>query len=113
MIDLLGFREANKIKQKTLADYLGVSTPFLSQVENHKRDLPQNQLSRLLNNDMGWDTELLTETGTVIQKIGDGSNNNTQVAGASDVVILRERVKYLERILEEKERLINVLMEKQ
>ena len=112
MIDLLGFREANKIKQIALADYLGVSTSFLSQVENHKRGLPQNQLSRLLNNDRGWDTGLLTGTGTSIRKSGDGSDNNTQVAGAAEVVLLRERVKYLEKILEEKERLIQILMDK-
>lgn len=50
--------------------------------------------------------------GSIIQKIGDGSNNNTQVAGSSEVARLKEKIKLLEQLLEEKERTIKILMNK-
>ena len=58
-IDLKGFRKANRITQVELADYLGVSNSFISQIENGERDLPENQLSKILLNQMGWDSSKL------------------------------------------------------
>ena len=59
MIDLKEFRKANNLKQEEIADYLGVSKAFLSQIENFRRSLPDIQLSRLLNNPYNWDTRML------------------------------------------------------
>lgn len=47
---------------------------------------------------------------------GDGSvavsgNNNSHVVAGGETALLQERIKYLEDILKEKERLIQVLME--
>ena len=49
---------------------------------------------------------------------GDGSiavsgNNNSHVVAGGDTALLQERIKYLEDILKEKERLIQVLMNRQ
>lgn len=41
-----------------------------------------------------------------------GNNNSNIVAGCGDVLLLQERVKHLEALLTEKDRLINVLMER-
>lgn len=59
MIDLREFRKANNLQQDDIADYLGVTKSFISQVENGKRDLPQSQLSKLLLNYHGWVTTSL------------------------------------------------------
>lgn len=59
VLDLKGFRAANKIQQSELADFLAVTTSFVSQVENAKRDLPETQLSKILLNHLGWDTSML------------------------------------------------------
>ena len=49
---------------------------------------------------------------------GDGSvavsgNNNSHVVAGGEGALLQERIKYLEDILKEKERLIQVLMNRQ
>lgn len=48
---------------------------------------------------------------------GDGSvavsgNNNSHVIAGNETALLKERIKYLEQLLKEKERLINILMER-
>ena len=40
-----------------------------------------------------------------------GNNNKNVLTSTSDTAVLKERIKYLEAIVEEKERLIKVLME--
>ena len=59
VIDLKGFRAVNKIQQAELADFLAVSIPFISQIENGKRDLPESQLSKIMLNQRGWDTSVI------------------------------------------------------
>lgn len=57
--DFKNFRKVNGLKQEEIADFLGVSKAFLSQVENSKRALPPAQLSKLLDNPYNWDTRML------------------------------------------------------
>ncbi len=47
MIDLEEFRRDNKISQAELAKYLGVSQAFISQVEQGKRPLPLEHISKI------------------------------------------------------------------
>lgn len=47
------------IKQKQLADYLGVSAGYISQVIAGEKTLSDEKLSKVLNNPFGWDTSLL------------------------------------------------------
>jgi len=110
MVDLKQFREDNELMQITLARYLDVSKQYLSHVENGRCDLSIKYVDKLLNNDMGWDTRsLLADAPLIQQRIGNNSSNNTQVAGA-DVSALEEKVKMLEKLLEEKERTIQILL---
>lgn len=111
MADLREFRRVNNLTQEALGEYLGMKKSFVSKIENGKEKLPEAKFRKLISNDMGWDTSMLT-TNVVNQSIGKGSHNITQVAGSSELAILQERVKYLERILEEKERTIQILMSK-
>jgi len=111
MIDLKKFREDNGIRQNFLAQYLGVSKSYLSQVENGRCDFAVQQLSKLLDNDMGWDVSALniSDIPVASQRIGDNSNNNTQVIGV-DIAALEDKIKLLEQLLDEKERTIQILL---
>ena len=59
MIDIKCFREKNGLLQKDLAEYLGVSIAFISAVEKGQSKLPGEKLTKLLDNDKGWDTDYL------------------------------------------------------
>lgn len=59
MADYKKFRVDNNLTQKKVAEILGIPVPFLSQIENNKRPMPGDKLSKLLNNDQGWDIEAL------------------------------------------------------
>lgn len=51
-----------KIKQKQLASYLGVSEGYISQVIAGKKPLSDENLSKVLNNPFGWDVSSYIET---------------------------------------------------
>lgn len=57
------FRIQNKLLQKEIADYLGVSRNFISIIESGKSSLPREQWQKLVNNDQGWDTTALLDRG--------------------------------------------------
>ncbi len=54
MIDLKAFRKANKLGQSELANYLGVSSVFISHIECGRSNLPDYVVEKLTNNDRGW-----------------------------------------------------------
>lgn len=125
MIDLKEFRKRNKITQVELAKYLDVLQGFISQIENGVAKLPDDKLSKLLKNDKGWDTSMLTNAthvgdNRVTAKVaGNGSVSTNINYGSDECAVLKERIKYLEnslaekeRLIEEKERLINVLLDR-
>ena len=66
-IDLKGFRAANKIRQESLAEFLGVTTSFLSQIETGRRGLPDVQLEKILQNKNGWDTDSLYKEVNIVE----------------------------------------------
>ncbi len=49
-LNLRLFRKANKLTQDAVADYLGVTKGFISQVETGKSSLPEDKLQKLLDN---------------------------------------------------------------
>lgn len=60
-IDFKRFMFEQKIKQSDLAKYLGVSEGYISQVACGKKQLSEENYSKVLNNPYGWDTSMLTE----------------------------------------------------
>lgn len=54
MIDIKAFRKKNKITQVELAEYLGTTHGFISQVERGKSKLSDDKLEMLRNNKLGW-----------------------------------------------------------
>lgn len=59
VIDLKRFMFEQNIKQKELAEYLGVSKGYISLVISGQRQLSDENLSKLINNPFGWDTSIL------------------------------------------------------
>lgn len=125
MIDLKSFRKVNNLTQSVLGEYLGVQKSYLSQVESGKNKLSKEKLSKLIHNDKGWDTSMLTNAthvgdNRVTAKVaGNGSVSTNINYGSDECTVLKERIKYLEqslaekeRLIEEKERLIGVLLER-
>lgn len=60
-VDLKRFMFELGIKQSELAKYLGVSEGYISQVASGKKQLSNENLSKVLNNPFGWDTSMLIE----------------------------------------------------
>lgn len=93
------FLAANRLRQVDVAEYLGVSRAYMSQVVSGWARLAPDKLLQLIENNKGWDTSMFDKA--------EEPQSTTQ-----EVFILRDRIRYLERILAEKERLINVLLDK-
>lgn len=77
------FRIQNKLLQKEIADYLGVSRNFISIIESGKSSLPREQWQKLVNNDQGWDTSALLESGQPTDNSNNG--NITKIGNISGV----------------------------
>ncbi len=60
-VDLKGFRLANGLTQRDLAEFLEVSPPFICKIEAGQNKLPFAHFTKLIENDKGWETECLTE----------------------------------------------------
>lgn len=108
MIDLKLFRKDNNLLQKDLADYLGVSRGYIAMAETGKCELSEKQVSKLLANTNNWRTAAL-EGG---QAGAPGAQKSVDAASSFELAVLRARVDLLERLLEEKERTIQILMNK-
>ena len=124
-MDVKGFLKANNLKQVDLAKFLGVSDVAISNAVKGKSSFSEENLSKLLKNDKGWDTSMLTNAthvgdNRVTAKVaGNGSVSTNINYGSDECAVLKERIKYLElslaekeRLIEEKERLIGVLLER-
>lgn len=72
------FIDENKIKQNALAEYLGVSPAFITQLVQGLRKLPEEKLALILTNNK-WNTDMLRPKTAIEQKIING-HNNTQIA---------------------------------
>lgn len=86
MLDFKAFRKANKLTQKGVAAYLGVTDAFICQVEKGVRPLPQPLLSELLNNNRGWDVSNLSIESC------DLSTSDTSEQPTEDVVVISTQV---------------------
>lgn len=58
-IDFKRFMFEQKIKQKELAEYLGLSKSYISLVISGDRPLSEENLRKLIDNPYGWDTSIL------------------------------------------------------
>ena len=103
MIDLKGFRKANKLTQADLAELIGISRSFIGQIECGASKLPDNYLQALLAN-KDYDTSMLVvdapsansvsarATGNSTASVNIGSNNGNN---STELALLRAEVESL------------------
>ena len=103
MIDLKGFRKANKLTQADLAELIGISRSFIGQIECGASKLPDSYLQALLAN-KDYDTSMLVvdapsansvsakATGNSTASINIGSNNGNN---STELALLRAEVESL------------------
>ena len=105
------FRRLNKLTQDDLAEYLGVTRSFVSQIENGRVDLPFHLRQRILNNDQEWDVTPLVGQAS-IQGDGNTVNNGhdqTVSADAGLVAALREAQTQNAKSQEQIDRLLGII----
>lgn len=76
MVDLKSFRKANGLKQKDLADILGVSRGFIGQIECGHSKLPEEYLRALLGN-KNYDTSMLVIDSPITTVSARASGNSS------------------------------------
>ena len=101
MVELKEFRKVNNLRQKELADYLGVSREYISIAENGKTKLAFSQLGKLRNNPYGWDTSMLSDETQLnaASSVSDCQNSEFEVAA-----LRRENDMLRQQLAELKER---------
>lgn len=124
MNDFQRFIEVNGLLKKDLAEYLGVSGAFITQICSGKRTLPESKLALIKANNKGWDVSMLNEqalnnvTNPVIVR---GNNihsidNRHYYSDSPDVLraqidILDERIKEKDAQIKEKDAQIKQLLD--
>lgn len=115
-VDLKRFRKDNDLTQTVVGEYLGIGKSFISRIESGEVGLPEEKLIKLLNNDKGWDITSLLANSTINQKginnvVGSG-NKIMDTSEHDELIKLRVENEMLKLQLNEKERLIQILMNK-
>jgi len=90
MTSLQSFLRCNHLRQVDIVRYLGISRPYMSQLVSGSARMSPEKMNRLLNNDKGWNVSML------VAEVEERMNEQPEI------VILREKVKYLEQMLKER-----------
>lgn len=75
-VNLKIFRKRNSLTQDDLAEFLGTTKGFISQVENGRSKLAQEKIRMLLENENGWNLDGLVEK-SIADSDGKYSEPNT------------------------------------
>lgn len=76
MSTIKNLRKCNKISQVALAEYLGVTQGFVSQMEKEMCPTPDWVISKLLENPNNWDTSMLVDQPEAPAPEQSASNNS-------------------------------------
>lgn len=106
MRDYKAFFYINDLPQKTVAEYLGVTKGYVSQLVSGKNELSPLNYDKLVNNPYGWDVTMLTEPETEERGKTEPKLVADHIPKLSDVEIL------LRDMLAEKEAKIDVLQDR-
>lgn len=92
MADLKLFRKQNNLTQDELGEYLGIKKSFISRIENGFHKLPHEKLSKLLENDLGWNVSALL-TSNESEEVYSTSSGFESIVPAEVVEEIKEEVK--------------------
>lgn len=95
------FLAVNGLIQADLVKFLGVTRSAVSDLVKYDRNLKIDKMYKLNNNEMGWDTSMLTEEpSTKVQGNGNyvnnGNNNHFGEDNAELIASLRKQISLLE-----------------
>lgn len=91
MADLKLFRKQNNLTQDELGEYLGIKKSFISRIENGFHKLPHEKLSKLLENNLGWNVSALL-TSNESEEVYSTSTGFESIVPAEVVEEIREEV---------------------
>lgn len=97
MADLKQFRKQNNLTQDELGEYLGIKKSFISRIENGFHKLPQEKLSKLLENNLGWNVSALL-TSNESEDVYSTSTNFESIVPAEVVEEIKEEVAQAESV---------------
>lgn len=104
MTDFEVFIKKNDLKKSAIAQYIGVSNGFITQIINGSRRLPHDKLLKIIAN-RDWDTSMFGESNMLTeQSVSTNSENTNQ---QSDDMTIQKLLEALER----KDKQINALLE--
>lgn len=95
MTDFERFIKVNKLKKKDIAEYLGVSAAFVTQLAQGVRDIPEDKFA-LIKANGAWDTCMLYGEGDMLKS----QQNNTPTETRGDIVMSREVFEQISRLTE-------------
>ena len=67
MGEFANFLLVNGLKRKDIAEFLGVSGAFITQITKEERPLPSEKLAQIKANAYGWDVSMLTRPQVTLQ----------------------------------------------
>lgn len=91
MADLKLFRKQNNLTQGELGEYLGIKKSFISRIENGFHKLPHEKLSKLLENNLGWNVSALL-TSNESEEVYSTSTSFESIVPAEVVEEIKEEV---------------------
>jgi transcriptional regulator with XRE-family HTH domain len=97
MADLKQFRKQNNLTQDELGEYLGIKKSFISRIENGFHKLPHEKLSKLLENNLGWNVSALL-TSNESEEVYSTSSGFESVVPAEVVEEIKEEVAQAESV---------------
>ena len=113
MEQLKAFRRINGLTQTEVADYLGVGKSFISRIESGSVGLPQQKLSKLIENPYGWDVSMLVlkegqtvgdnNSGVVINNGGNHGHIDNRHYYSDSPDVLRAQIDLLDERIREKD----------
>lgn len=93
MADLKLFRKQNNLTQDELGEYLGIKKSFISRIENGFHKLPLEKLSKLLDNNLGWNVSALLATSENEEVYSTNAERFENVFPAEIVEEMKEEIK--------------------
>lgn len=107
MGDFEKFLKDNKIQKQAIAEYLGVSRTFVTQLSQGVRKLPEDKF-KMIKENTEWDTsslEMNNNSGILIKesKISGNIHQDNRRYYSDSPDVLRAQIEQLERLIEEKE----------
>ena len=91
MANLKLFRKQNNLTQDELGEYLGIKKSFISRIENGFHKLPHEKLSKLLENNLGWNVSALL-TSNESEEVYSTSTGFESIVPAEVVEEIKEEV---------------------